>query len=317
MRMVICRRGGSRVSDIDSSEISVVGRRSAAETFSEDLSDGPPPSPAHAKPDREGLPSGYRMRADAHYVEQLASRRADKDKGEGRPAVVSDGDADGQAEARERRTEKLLALIGDEIASIGAAASLLTVAGTSLARRLSVDLIRAQAWRASWLVRSHALIDGAARGHSRPRPVSALVEQIRQGLGPEFRLAGVRLQIHASDWNASVSVDEASIVAGVTGAVMATLGILGHAEGAVVSITFDVSGDELRSIEVAQDDVMASPALGQRFGDLSWTDRPGGFTAAIGALSARAAAQQHGGSASVAVGERHGTAIRLSLARTH
>ena len=49
----------------------------------------------------------------------------------------------------------------------------------------------------------------------------------------------------------------------------------------------------------------------------AWTDRPGGFLAAIGALSARAAAQQHGGSASAAVGERRGTAIRLNLARTH
>ena len=263
---------------------------------------------AQAKPEREGLPAGYRMRADAHYVEQLASRRAEKS---------ADADSEAQAEARERRTEKLLALLGDEIASIGTAASLLSVDGTSPARRLSLDLIRAQAWRASWLLRSYALIEGAPRAAARPRATSTLLEQIRQGLSPECRLAGVTLQMQASDWNGTVSVDEPSIVAGVTGAVIATLGVLGHAEGAVIRISVEASGGELRSIEVAQDDVTASPALGHRFADASWADRPGGFIAAIGALSTRAAAAQHGGSASIGVGERRGTTIRLNLTRTH
>jgi len=255
------------------------------------------------------------MRADAHYVDQLASRR--HERVERSASTVSESDETHQTEARDRRQEKLLAQVGEEIASIAAAASLLTPDGSSLARRLSVDLIRAQAWRASWLLRSHALLDGGPRGQSRPRPVSALLEQIRQGLTPECRLAGVSLQIQATDWNSSVSVDEASIVAGVTGAVMATLGVLGHAEGAIIRVSVEASGTEIRTIEVAQDDVAAGSAWGHRCFDPTWTDRPGGFTATIGALSARAAAQQHGGSASVAVGERRGTTVRLNLARTH
>ena len=32
-------------------------------------------SPSSKKPEREGLPTGYRMRADAHYVELLSSKR--------------------------------------------------------------------------------------------------------------------------------------------------------------------------------------------------------------------------------------------------
>jgi hypothetical protein len=255
------------------------------------------------------------MRADAHYVEQLSSRRLDRlERG---ASTVSEADEAVQADARERRQEKLLAQVGDEIASIAAAANLLTPDGSSLARRLSVDLIRAQAWRASWLLRSHALLDGGARSQSRPRPLSGLLEQIRQGLTPECRLAGVNLQIHATDWNTSVAVDEASVVAGVTGAVMATLGVLGHAEGAIIRVSVEVSGAEVRAIEVAQDDATVSPTWGHRCFDASWTDRPGGFLATIGALSARAAAQQHGGSTSVAVGDRRGSTIRLNLARTH
>ena len=303
------------MSDLDPTEMSVVGRRPVPEKFNQDLSDSPPSGGAQGKPEREGLPASYRMRADAHYVEQLASRRAERS--EARTPGLPDADGDAQAEARERRTEKLLALLSDEIASIGTAAGLLSVDGTSPARRLSVDLIRVQAWRASWLLRSYALLEGAPRGPARPRPTSTLLEQIRQGLGPECRLAGVTLQMQASDWNGTVSVDEPSIVAGVTGAVMATLGILGHAEGAVIRISVEASGGELRSIEVSQDEATGSAALGHRFADVSWADRPGGFIAAIGALSARAAAAQHGGSAAIVVGERRGTTIRLSLARTH
>jgi hypothetical protein len=300
------------VSDIDPSEITVVGRRPLSEKFNPDLTDVPPVSGAHAKAEREGLPPGYRMRADAHYVDQL-SRRSERDAPRG--ASIDDGDV--IPDGRDRRGERVLAQVGEEIAAIAAAANLLTGDGSSLARRLSVDLIRAQAWRASWLLRAHALLEGGTRGHARPKPVGALLEQLRQGLSPECRLAGVALQLQASDWNASVTVDEAAIVAGVTGAVVATLGVLGHVEGAVIRIAVDASGSELRAIEVTQDDVAASPALGLRFFDATWADRPGGFTAMVGALSARAAGQQHGGGATLLMGERRGTTVRLTLTRTH
>jgi hypothetical protein len=303
------------VSDIDPSEVSVVGRRNGPEKFNPDLSDAPAQGTSHARPEREGLPPGYRMRADAHYVDQLASsrrvERVDRNAG-----AMSDGDEAAQ-DARDRRHEKLLAQVAEEVSAITSAAHLLTSEGSGLARRLSIDLIRAQAWRAAWLLRSHALLDGASRGQARLRPVAALLEQLRQGLTPECRLAGVSLQIQATDWNGSVSVDDAALVAGVTGAVMATLGVLGHAEGAIIRISVEASGTELRAIEVAQDDVAASPAWANRAFEGGWTERPGGFLALIGALSARVVAQQFGGSASAGVGDRRGTTIRLNLTRTH
>ncbi len=302
------------MSDIDPSEITVVGRRPLPEKFNPDLADAPPVSGTHAKAEREGLPPGYRMRADAHYVDQL-SRRSERDAPRGASSI--DADVEAGADARDRRGERLLAQVSEEIASIATAANLLTGEGSSLARRLSVDLIRAQAWRASWLLRAHAMLEGGTRGHARPKPIGALLEQMRQGLAPECRLAGVTLQLQASDWNTSVTVDESAIVAGVTGAFVATLGVLGHVEGAVVRIAVDASAGELRAIEVIQDEVTASPALGLRFFDPTWTDRPGGFAAMIGALSARASAQQHGGGATLLMGDRRGTTVRLTLTRTH
>ena len=36
------------------------------------------PAASEKKPEREGRPSGYQMRADAHYVDQLTSRRGER-----------------------------------------------------------------------------------------------------------------------------------------------------------------------------------------------------------------------------------------------
>jgi hypothetical protein len=306
--------GGSRVSDIDPTEVTFAGRRPLSEKFGQDGTEMPAP-PALVKPEREGLPPGYRMRADAHYVEQLTSRRIERP--DPRAAGADHGETDAQPDGRDRRQERLLAQVGEEVAAIGAAVNLLTGEGAGPARRLSLDLIRAQAWRASWLLRAHALLEGTARPLPRPRAVGPLLEQIRLGLAPECRLAGVTLRVLASDWNAVVTVDEAIIVAGVTGAVMAQLGLLGQIEGATLTIAADATGADLRAIDVTQDDVQAGPSMGQRVFDPSWIDRPGGFVAAIGALSARAAAQQHGGTAALLASDRRGTTLRLGLTRTH
>jgi hypothetical protein len=303
------------VSDIDPTDLTVVGRRPVPEKFSQDLSvDAPPAGASHGKPEREGLPPGYRMRADAHYVELLASRRPERDA---RIGAHAEPEADAAGDVRDRRSERVLAQLHEELAAITAAANLLATDGAPLVRRLSVDLIRAQAWRASWLLRAHALLDATQRAQTRTRPLASVLEQLRQGLTPECRLAGVALQIQASDWNAIVAIDEPAFIAGATGAVVATLGLIGHTEGAVIRLAVEASGGELRSLDVTQDEVAVVPATVLRFFDLSWTDRPGGFAAALGAMSARSAAQQHGGTATIVAGERRGTTLRLSLARTH
>ncbi len=311
------------MSDIEPSETTVAGRRTTSEKFSQDVVEAPPQNVAPTKTEREGLPGGYRMRADPHYVEQLTSRRAEKAervdaaaRGAAAPATEPSGVAH-EPDPSERRTERVLAQLQEEIATIAAAVGFLSTETSPLARRLNLDLIRAQAWRASWLVRAHALVEGRDRSQLRSKTLGSFLEQIRLGLTPECRLAGVTLQVHASDWNASVSVDESALGAGITGSVIATLGFLGQAEGAKIRIAVDTAGSDLRSIEVTQDDVAVSQAAVLRFFDLSWAERPGGWTAGLGALTARAAAQQHGGSALLVVGDRRGTAVKMNLARTH
>lgn len=304
------------MSDLESSELTVSTKRLSSEHFAPE--DAPNPAPR----EREGLPASYRMRADAHYVEQLGGRRAERERERERgeaprqSASAEPGEATHDPEVRERRGDRILAQLQEELATLASASAMLSNS-SALARRLGADLVRVETWRASWLVKAHALVDARERAYLRARPVGPIVEQLRQGLMPECRLAGVTLQVSATDWNATVHTDESVLSAGITGAVLATLGLLGQQEGAVIRVTFEAAGGELRSVDVQQDEVTPGPSTVSRFFDLGWADRQGGWMAALGAVTARAAAQQHGGTAVFQPTERRGTSLRISLAKLH
>jgi hypothetical protein len=55
--------------------------------------------------------------------------------------------------------------------------------------------------------------------------------------------------------------------------------------------------------------------LVRRFFDAAYTDRSGGWLAALGADVAKVAARQHGGEAVLVTNDRRGSTIRLTLSR--
>lgn len=302
------------MSDIDPAD-ATIGRRALPETFTPDLVDAPA---APRKTEREGLPPNYRMRADVHYVDQLTSRRTQADT----PRATRDADAvdaevaDPRRDGRDRRSDRAFAALAEDLATIESAASLIGEDTSPLGRRVSLDLIKAHAWRASWLLRAQALVDHPARGSFRVRPLAPLLLKVHDGLGAECRLTGTTLDVQAVDWQASFPIDETGLITGVTGAIMATLGLMGPADGAAIKLTLVAAGaGDAPTLEVSQDAVAVRASVAQRFLDPAWVDRPGGWTAALGAAAARTAAHQHGGSATFVLGDVRGSVLRLTLAR--
>jgi hypothetical protein len=281
------------------------------ETVSDFPAELAPSSAGLKKPEREGLPPGYRMRADAHYVDQLTTSRSERGENgrNGRRA------ADDAAESRERRTDRLLAQLTEDLATIGSAAALLSSDASPMARRVSLDLIRIQTWRAAWLLRANGLVDGTHRPQLRARQLGPLLMHLREGFAAECRVAGVGLQVDATDWSTAVTIDETALVAGVTGAVIATLGLIGSGEWGAIRVHASVDEGELRAIDVSQEDAAAPSGAAARFFDPAWTDRPGGWSAGLGAAAAKAAALIHGGDATLVTPDRRGTLIRLALTR--
>ena len=264
------------------------------------------PSSDTGRIEREGLPLGYRMRADAHYVDALSgSPRPDRAREAARPVPSDDpllADAQG---ARDRR---LFDQLTEDVAAIESAAAMLAADGSALGRRVGLDLIKAQSARAAWLLRATALQHGETAGFGRRRPLGAVLNDIRDRAAVECRLVGVGLELHAPDEAGGVLVPDASVLVGITGAIMAQLGLVAGTDHAVIRVQASVRHGESVSIEVTQD---AAPASGHdRFFDSGWTSRPGGWLAALGAASARLTAERLGGTATLLPADRRSCTIR-------
>jgi len=291
------------VSDVDPAETNTRARALRTEDYGPEADEPAPTSKKSEKVEREGLPPGYRMRADAHYVENLASRRGDR------------GVADGPRPVESHRSDRLLDQLAEDLGTIESAAQALATDGARMARRVNTDLIKSQVWRAAWALRAHALLGGRHRAQLRPRPLGFLLGQIRSGWAAECRLTSVKLDVEASDWNAVVSVDEHSVVAGVNGALIATLGLIGQTDETTLTLQAVTAAGQLRSIDLIQADVLVTPSEGGRFFDASWADRPGGWLAGFGAAVAKAAAQQHGGDAVFLADEQIGSTVRMQFSK--
>jgi signal transduction histidine kinase len=314
------------VSDVNPAEFAAGERPLSPEAFSNDSTDSTHSD--HRKPDREGLPASYRMRADTtttdlgharadlHYVDELTARRSDR-QDRWRPAATRDAAATtpDRPDARGARMDHVFAQLAEDLATIGSAAALVGGDASPMARRLNLDLVRSETWRAAWLVRACSLLDRPRRGALKPRPLAAMLGAVRSGFAPECRLAGVSLRVQASDWNAVVSIDEPAVVAGLSGAIIATLGLLDQSEGASIEVNATAVGGELRDIEVLQNDVAVIDGLAQRFFDAG-VDRPGGWVAEVGALTAKAVAEQHGGTAEFEAADEVGSTVRISFKKS-
>lgn len=320
------------MSEMNPAGVSPSGVRPLAEDEHDSADDAMPEVRPSKSVEREGLPSSYRMRADPHYVDQLTARRdLDRQPPRDLQRTSARTDPDAVRAVLERESERetpvkdgrdglgagsdsaLLDEIARSVAAIGTAAAQLGGSRSSLARRASVDVVAAEAWRAEWLTRAASVVAGRAAAQVRSRQVGPVLAEVRDRLTPEFRLSGRPLHLIATDWNATMDVDAAALVTAVTGAVVSTLGLLESVEsgeGAGVRITVRVASGSLEAIEISQDDVTVADALIRRVFDATWTDRPGGFAARLGALAARAFMRAHGGEASVS-GGRRGSTIRL------
>ncbi|HKW03313.1 MAG TPA: hypothetical protein VJN96_26045 [Vicinamibacterales bacterium] len=260
------------------------------------------------------------MRADAHYVDLLTSRRSEPSRESQRagqrskPAGGWDEElVDFPAESRDVQRTIPLSHLADDLTTIQSAAAMLANDTSPLVRRVSLDLINMHAARAAWRLRAEAVLSGSHRLDPRGRRLGALLTQVRDVLAPACRLSGAGLDVHASSWDAVVSIDSDVLEVGLIGAVVATLGLVRSDEWAAVRIHAVEHDGELATIDIAQEEVRLPDGLGRRFFDPAYLDRPGGWAACLGAAAAKTAAKLHGGDATLVTHERRGSTIRLTF----
>ncbi len=205
--------------------------------------------------------------------------------------------------------------IGKLLEGIRTCLNLLGDRDRSLFENVAITLVGAEIQRAQWLVDGLAVLAEDPVLARTAINVPALVRGIVQTLQAERGLTSAQLAVQADQRGApSVQADKRLLGVALGGALIAVLSVAERAEGAVVRCA--VTTERERGavvVELAQQAVTLPASRLARFFDLTWSDRPGGFVAGVGAVAARRIAQLHAGTAEVIGGDEGGCGLRLEL----
>lgn len=191
---------------------------------------------------------------------------------------------------------------------------LLVERDTSLRDRVALDLIRTEAHRARRLVQCLNTLAVEPALSSTEQKVRHLVDQALEAFGPERRLSGAQVQVDADDGAPSIHVDPEWFGVALSGMVGGMLALVQNTRTPVlqVRISSGVSGGSVR-IEIAQQVVTVPAWAIGRFFDPKWTERPGGYQAAVELAAAKKIVELHRGSLELAPGECGGCRLVLTV----
>ena len=238
----------------------------------------------------------------AQALAEAANVRAAQPQAPASPVATAGGPAIGLTE------------LSRSLEAIGSCLHLLSERDAQLRDRVALDLVRTEAHRAARLVRCLTLLAQDPTLVTAPLAVGEVFAQVADGFGPERRLAGASIEITAAATGLGVRADREWLSAGLAGAVGGMLALVEGTSAPVVTVRLaPTSSGSSIMVELEQRTAsLPSWALGRLF-DPEWTDRPGGYQAAIELAAARRVMELHGGGAEVVTGERGGCRVVLVL----
>jgi hypothetical protein len=195
------------------------------------------------------------MRADKHYVEMLDAPPHGSTEAEAVPAPSRQVDlpnvsvtADLSAAAAAGRD------LAQSLATVRTSTNLLIDRGPALAATVAANLIRAEAWRATCLMKVAQFLRGEQTPSLRIVRARAIAEQVIAAIEPERRLRGVTLDAQIDVGESVMSVDEDLLVTALSGVLMATMALASEQSEFVVVFAADTRGGEV-TFTIAQDQV--------------------------------------------------------------
>jgi signal transduction histidine kinase len=300
-----------------------------AETGDDDLLEDEPPARA-----REGLPPGFRMRHDAHYVDELMGRDS---------KYLSDLAARNvnPAPAEEPRPAQPAPEPAAEAAApswpaIDALADRLEVVSgyATAARRPAAPLIAFQhalqieLSRASRLARAAGYVTSAPILARREITARELLDRALRAIAPLRRFSGVRFDATLDDPAFAIAADPAAVTQALAGTIDALLHFVHATEAAddaadtampSRAIEINIQCVKLRPavlVEISTGGVALGARALENFFDPASTDHPGGVEPAVLLAAAARIARAHGGRADVRRQGDSGVTVLLVFPRT-
>jgi hypothetical protein len=276
----------------------------ADESFLDQYIDTPsqPSSIDRQRPVRQGLPSGYRMRHDAHYVDELESRRRLPDVAP--PALAFPTSIPVTFALRD---------MSQELEGVASCFNLVASAARPLRERMGLSLARVGVERNMRAFQALRVLLEDPPPEPKPVSLNAIVEHTVAGFEAELRLTGSRVALDLPDMTIRLNADARMLSVALQACVGTLVSLVeaSHAEGAIhvsARIAEGIAGCEMR-----QDVYRLSADQFSRLTDLEWSERPGGIPAGIGLAAAARIAQAHGGTLDARRTEAGGCVLMLAI----
>ena len=252
------------------------------------------------EPIREGLPPGFRMRHDRHYVETLYTR---------------------QDEAREvdHRDEALLSVVRELAAAlhaVGASAAGISPRGRSLRERASIALVCAEAQRAAWLADAAATVAEDPSCTLDAVDLGAILRRAVAAFEPAQRITGLAPSLYIAATSSAARGDGRLLEAAIGGILVAMAAVIedcGTDPRLAIRLAPAPDDPSLLTITVTQGCVVLPARALARFFDDRCADHPAGRVGALHLAAAQRIARLHGGRAVVNAVEGGGCAVAFSI----
>ena len=255
---------------------------SSSESFLDDYLDT---TPAVDRPRalRQGLPPTYRMRHDAHYVDELESRR--------RPAET----AGALAFPTSIPVTFALRDMSHELEGVASCFNLVGMKARPLRERVGLALARVGVQRNVRAFQALRVLLEDPPPELALISLNSVVEETIKALDEEIRVTESRVSLDLHEGAVRVNGD-ARMLSIALHACVGTLVALIEAtgQGATIHISTRTS-DGAAFCELRQDAYRLSADQFARLSDLEWPDRPGGIPGGITLAAAARIAQAHGG----------------------
>ena len=256
------------------------------------------------------------MRHDAHYVDELETRRTASPNPAGpagHPNAAAASGAPALAFPTSIPVTFALRDMSQELEGVASCFNLVAATARPLRERMGLSLARVSVERNMRAFQALRMLLEDPPPEPTAASLTALVEQTIESFDEELRLTGLRMSVNLPDAVMRVTAD-ARMLSLALQACVGTLVSLVEASNAadVIHVAARVT-DGVASCEMRQDAYRLSADQFSRLTDLEWSERPGGIPAGIGLAAAARIAQAHGGGLDARRTESGGCVLVLTI----
>jgi hypothetical protein len=201
--------------------------------------------------------------------------------------------------------------IADDLSRLRTTLGLLRDSPKGFQNAVAVDLMAAQTWRTLWLANVASFLSSGKCPEGRPKPLSAIADDIVERFEPECRLSRLRLTVHHHGHSAP-HVGDALVGFALTGAIIVTLSLLELAADPAVEIHTHSVGDRGFMLEVVQRLSIVRKETAERFSNEA-VSAPAAGNIGLGAIALSHVTAAYSGASELLVTEEPGSTLRLTF----